>query len=292
MNDIPDFLCIGFFCHDVKGEGYLLGGTASYCSLAASRLGQDTAVLTSVGEDFLFFDTFQKEEIVVHNKPALKTTVFHNIYKEGIRTQYLYDRANTIEAKDLPEVWKKTPIVKFCLIANEMAPSLLMAFPNALKAATIQGWLRQWDDQGKISPKTMDWDLLNTIDIVLFSDADIPDIEKVLPIITNRVEIVVMTRGANGASIFYKNRQYDFPAYPVQEVDPTGAGDVFAAAFVVAYGKQQNIALAASYAHTVASFIVEEEGAQFPSIEAIEARLIAYQKLFPETQKLAMNNAY
>lgn len=286
MNNIPDFLCIGFFCHDVKEEGYILGGTASYCSLAASRLGQKTAVLTSVGADFLFSDTFQKEGIVVCNKPAPKTTVFHNIYKEGIRTQYLYDRANTIEEKDLPELWMKIPIVKFCLIADEVAPSLLTAFPNALKAATIQGWLRQWDDKGKISPKTMDWELLNTIDIVLFSDADIPNIQQVLPIITKKVEIVVMTRGADGASIFYKNKQYDFPAYPVEEVDPTGAGDVFAASFVVAYGKHQNIALAVAYAHTVASFIVTQEGAQLPSREAIEDRFIAYQKMFPETQNL------
>ena len=292
MNDTPDFLCIGFFCHDVKEDGYLLGGTASYCSLAASRLGQHTAVLTSVGNDFLFFDTFHQEKIIVHNKSALKTTVFHNIYREGIRTQYLYDRANTIEAKDLPVAWKNTPIVKFCLIANEVAPSLLKAFPNALKAATIQGWLRQWDNKGKISPKTMDWDLLNTIDIVLFSDADIPNIEEVLPIITNKVAVVVMTRGANGASIFYKQEQYDFPSYPVEEVDPTGAGDVFAAAFVIAYANRKNIAEAASFAHTVASFIVEEEGAQFPSIEAIEDRLLAYQKLFPKTRKLMMDKVY
>ena len=284
--NIPDFLCIGFFCHDVSGDGYILGGTASYCSLAASRLGVNTAVVTSVGSDFLFFDTFQKEGIAVCNKPAPKTTVFHNIYKKDIRTQYLYDRAKTIEEGDLPEAWIKTPIVKFCLIADEVAPSLLKAFPNSLKAATIQGWLRQWDNKGKISPKTMDWDLLNTIDIVLFSDADIPNIEEVLPILTNKVEVVVMTRGANGASIFYIEKQYDFPAYPVQEVDPTGAGDVFAAAFIVEYSKQENIALAAAYAHTVASFIVEQEGAQFPTIEAIEDRLLAYQKLFPETQNL------
>lgn len=284
MSDIVDFLCIGFFCHDVKADGYVLGGAASYCSLAASRLGQKTAVLTSVGSDFLFSNTFRKEGIIVHNKPALKTTVFHNIYKEGTRTQYLHERANTIDIDDLPESWIKTPIVKFCLIADEVAPTLLTAFPNALKAATIQGWLRQWDPTGKISPKAMNWELLNAIDIVLFSDADIPNIEKVLPIIRKKVGIVVMTKGADGASVFCKNEQYDFPAYPVQEVDPTGAGDVFAASFVVAYGKYKNIALAVAYAHSVASFIVAQEGAQFPSIEAIEDRLNTYQKLFPETQ--------
>lgn len=280
----PDFLCIGFFCHDVSGDTYVLGGAASYCSLAASKLGMNTAVVTSVGADFLFFNTFQKEGIAVCNKPAPKTTVFHNIYKAGIRTQYLYDRANTIEEEDLPKAWVTTPIVKFCLIADEVDLSLLKAFPNALKAATIQGWLRQWDSKGKISPKTMDWELLNTIDIILFSDADIPNIEKVLPILTKKVEVVVMTKGANGASIFYKEKQYNFPAYPVQEVNPTGAGDVFAAAFVVEYSKQQNIASAAAYAHTVASFVVEQEGAQFPPIEVIGNRLLDYQKLFPETQ--------
>jgi len=53
---------------------------------------------------------------------------------------------------------------------------------------------------------------------------------------------------------------------------------------VVEYSKQQNIASAAAYAHTVASFVVEQEGAQFPPMEVIGNRLLDYQKLFPETQ--------
>lgn len=121
----PEFLCIGFFCHDLHEGEYILGGTASYASLMASQLGKRTAVLTSVGNDFKYFEIFKKNGIEVLNKPAKKTTVFNNIYKNGNRIQYIYDPAEKLDLNDLPEYWKQIPIVKFCLIADEVDFSLL-----------------------------------------------------------------------------------------------------------------------------------------------------------------------
>ena len=282
VTSIPDLLCIGFFCHDKHEDGFILGGTASYASLMASRLGKQTAVLTSVGTDFLFYDTFEKAGITITNKIATNTTIFHNIYQKGHRTQYIYSRANTLFAVDVPKLWQQTPIVKFCLIADEADVSLLTAFPNALIAATIQGWLRQWNETGKVSPKSMNWEVLKAVDIILLSDADIVGFEDVLPTIINLVKIVVMTKGKDGAMVFCNHQVYHFPAFPVDEVDPTGAGDVFAASFLVQYAESQDIALATSFAHAAASFVVEGVGVQLPSLAAIEQRWAAYRRLFPE----------
>jgi len=68
----PDFLCIGFFCHDFHEDGYILGGTASYASLVASKLGKKTAVLTSVGKDLSFIKAIQnnsQQPNKLNNKP-------------------------------------------------------------------------------------------------------------------------------------------------------------------------------------------------------------------------------
>lgn len=278
----PNFLCIGFFCHDVHEEDYILGGTAAYSSLIASKLMKEPiSVLTSVGEDFLFQERFKIAGIHICNKPAKKTTIFNNVYDQGHRTQYIYERSETLTAADLPIAWRNAPVVKICLIADEVDKSLMNSFPNALIGATIQGWLRKWDEKGKISPKEMDWALLEPVDIVLMSQEDIAGMEYVLPKIIDAVEIVVMTKGEEGAMVYSQNKTFHFPAFPVVEVDPTGAGDVFAVSFLVKYVETKSITLATTYAHAAAAFVIEEVGVQLPNLERITERWVAYKKLFP-----------
>ena len=51
------------------------------------------------------------------------------------------------------------------------------------------------------------------------------------------VEVVILKRGANGCKIYQENKAVDIPGFAVDEVDPTGAGDSFAAG--LAYGRIQ-----------------------------------------------------
>lgn len=274
----PRYLCIGHCCHDRLPDGrHVLGGTAAYSSLVARQLGQEAGILTSVGADFEFFPVFERSRIPFHHKPAPKTTVFENIYRDGQRTQYLHERAQTLYPEDVPADWLHPAIVQFCPIAGEVDFSLLRAFPGALTGATIQGWLRQWDAQGRVSPRAMDWQQLGAVDVVIFSDADIAGFEQALPEIVAAVGVVVMTRGAAGADVFHQGKQYHFPAYPVKEVDATGAGDVFAAAFLIRYAETRDIARAAVFAHCAASFVVEGVGIEnLASVERIEERVAEY----------------
>jgi len=46
-------------------------------------------------------------------------------------------------------------------------------------------------------------------------------------------KVVALKRGARGCSIFSAEGRLDIPAYPVEAIDPTGAGDCFDAGFVV-----------------------------------------------------------
>lgn len=273
-----DYLCIGHCCHDRVGSKNILGGTASYSATVARQLGLRTGILTSVGDDFQFFDFFEKRGIRFWNKPAAATTVFENIYRNGQRTQCLHARAETLFAVDIPAECRAIPVVLFCPIAGEVDFSVLQGFPTALKGATIQGWLRQWDEQGRVSPKAMDWSQLAAADVVIMSDADIRGFESAIPLIASYVKVLVMTQGANGAQVFYNRRQFHFPAYPVREVDATGAGDVFATAFLIKYVHTRDIAQASAYAHCAASVVVEGMGIDnLSSLEKIEERYHAYQ---------------
>jgi sugar/nucleoside kinase (ribokinase family) len=67
---------------------------------------------------------------------------------------------------------------------------------------------------------------------------------------------------------------YDLPAFTTVEVDPTGAGDVFAAAFLVAIRERRPVVRAALFAACAASFAVEAPGVEgIPTRKAVEARL-------------------
>lgn len=270
----PQFLSIGHCCHDRLAGQNILGGTASYVALVARQLGLYPGILTSVGADFEFFDVFAENDIAVHNKPAPRTTVFENRYQNGRRLQYLHERALALSADDVPPEWLAAPIVLLCPIAWEVNFSLLRVFPKALTAATIQGWLRERDPQGRIHPRGMDWQQLVGLDAVILSDADIAGFEAALPEIAAAVEVVVMTLGARGAVVFRRGEKRHFPAFPVREVDATGAGDVFAAAFLTRYAERRDAASAAVFANCAASFIVEGVGVtSLPSLEQIQGRV-------------------
>jgi len=83
---------------------------------------------------------------------------------------------------------------------------------------------------------------------------------------------MVMTKGKEGAIIFHQGKKQHFPAFPTIEVDPTGAGDIFAAAFLVKYYRSKSILHSAAFAHATASFIVEDYGIHLPELHAIENR--------------------
>ncbi len=273
---LPDLLCIGFLCHDLQEGKYILGGTASYSSIMASHLGLNTAVLTSVGPDFKFYELFEKHSIDIHNVVAPTTTIFENIYSGDTRQQYIHSRSKTLLPTDLPMKWQKIPVIKFCLIADEVDITFLQQFPHALVGATIQGWLRQWDDTGKITPKAMDWELLQYMDVVFMSEDDIAGYEAFIPRIAELVTLLIVTNGKEGAVLYKDGTTTVYPAFPTKEVDPTGAGDIFASSFLVKYYQYKEVELAMAYAHAAASYIVEDYGIQLPSLEAIEERYELY----------------
>ncbi|MEO1625859.1 MAG: PfkB family carbohydrate kinase [Bacteroidota bacterium] len=278
--ETPELLCIGFLCHDLHEGKKLLGGTAAYASLMASHLGVRTALLTSVGKDFAHFERFRKHQVDLCNVQAEQTTVFENVYTEEGRTQYMHQRAQTLYPKHLPTAWQDAPVVKFCLIADEADLSFLDCFPHALVGATIQGWLRQWDGKGRVSPREMDWEMLRFVNVVFMSEDDIRGCESAIPRVAELVDVLIVTRGKKSALIHHNGQVMEFPVFPTKEVDPTGAGDIFASSFLVKYHACGDILSSVAFAHAAASFVVEEQGIRIAEVAAIEKRCVDYLQSF------------
>ena len=79
------------------------------------------------------------------------------------------------------------------------------------------------------------------IDILILSDEDLRSYPDELERYIGLTSIVVLTRGAQGAILFQNGTQLESVAYSVTEVDPTGAGDVFATAFLINYYQSRSV---------------------------------------------------
>lgn len=276
-----NYLCIGHCCHDKTDDGYILGGTVSYASMIAHDLGMQVAMLTAVGDDFLFERTFKESGIAYYNKPSSHTTIFENIYEGEVRTQFLQARALSLSSTDVPEELTRANIVHLGLIADEIDFGILDNFKESLIGLSIQGALRQWDEHGLVSIKAMDWMSLRKVDIVFVSEDDIEGHGQYLGQILNYVDHVVLTKGARGAIVYFAGKAHYFPVYPSEAVDATGAGDAFATAYLIEYQRTADIMAACIFAHCTASVIIENKGlATLPTSESVENRVQDYHSRY------------
>jgi sugar/nucleoside kinase (ribokinase family) len=283
----PDFLVIGHITKDaLPSGGYTIGGTATFAALAARRLGWRVGVVTSASADLLARLPDELPGIAIATQPAAASSTFANLYEDGKRRQYLRARAASLGVADVPPAWLKARIVLLGPLAQEVAPELASAFPDALIGATPQGWLRRWDTDGLISPTP--WasaaELLPHLDVLILSRDDVTprspseqqrqQADALLAAWAAATPLMVVTQGAKGAVLHWQGATRRFPAFAAQEVDPTGAGDVFAAAFLLHYALTHDPYAATRYANCCASFVVEQPGTQgIPTPQQVAARL-------------------
>jgi sugar/nucleoside kinase (ribokinase family) len=81
---------------------------------------------------------------------------------------------------------------------------------------------------------------------------------------------VAMTCGADGAMVFDGEQEFIIPGIPTKAVDTTGAGDIFAGAFLYGISQGMNFEKAAILANKSASSLVSKFGARLDS-ETINA---------------------
>jgi sugar/nucleoside kinase (ribokinase family) len=73
-------------------------------------------------------------------------------------------------------------------------------------------------------------------------------------------KIVVLKQGAAGCRIFSEETDITVSAFAVEEVDPTGAGDSFSAAFTVALLEGMDLQAAGRFANAVGALAVTQKG--------------------------------
>ncbi|MEI8131713.1 MAG: PfkB family carbohydrate kinase [Leptolinea sp.] len=264
-----DYLAIGHITRDIIPQGDIPGGPVLYSALTARALGFRVGIVTACAADY---SLPVSEGITILSKFGEVTTTFENIYTPDGRIQILHQIADPINLSNIPEIWRKTPIIHIAPVASETDPSLARYFPDSLVCITPQGFMRAWDQAGNVS--SSEWPeaayVLENSAAAVISIEDINGDESRIEEMLRSIRILAVTEGAEGARIYWNGDVRRFSPPRVTEVDSTGAGDIFAACFFTRYNSTRDPWEAGRFATQLAGFSVTRRGLEsLPKIEEI-----------------------
>lgn len=266
-----DTLIIGHVSADRDGDQVRLGGTVAYAGLTAAALGMSVAIVTAAGPDL---DVSPLDGLGVQKLPSPQSTSFHNTYDGQTRHQRLDGRAVDLDLEAVPDIWRSPRMVHLAPIADEVDPALATSFPNALVVATPQGWMRRWDTQGAVEAKR--WQNLEKTlpraEVGVVSEEDLGGQADLLTVLLDRYHVLAVTSGMAGVEVYRNGRRHHVAAVSeVSSVDPTGAGDIFAACFFAMYLETKDPMISARFANQLAAISVERVGLEgVPTAQEIE----------------------
>ena len=276
LNKVPDpvdYLVIGHVTRDLHAAGAAPGGTAAYAGLTARALGRQVGIVTVVGEDI---DLEPLIELPIAGAWTEQSTCFENIAAPAGRRQRLHHQAPPVSPLMVPETWRSARIVHLGPVAQEIHADFLRLFPNTFLGLTPQGWLRDFDPQGWVLPA--DWPeagvVLGRVDAAVLSLEDLGGDRRRIADYAASCPTLVVTDGFRGARLFSDGEEFEIAASPAVEVDATGAGDIFAAAFFIYFERTRDALRAAQHAGRLAANSVEKHGLEgIPSPAEVEAEL-------------------
>lgn len=276
------FLAIGHVTRDeFDGDPqWRLGGAALYAAAAAARLGADVALVTraGAGERGPLEERCHSLGIDLVALPSEATTAFLFRYDGARRILRLRSRARAIQLADVPERLRGADAVVLGSVAHEIDRSLFGAFAGAAVVVAAQGFLREWDADGTVRARPWDGvgELLGPVSAIVVSEEDVAG-ELAGPRRWAAAVPVVVTLAERGALVLTGGAERVLPAQAAARVvDPTGAGDAFAAGLALALAEGRAVDDAVRFANAVASFAVEAPGTDgLAGRAAVESRLAA-----------------
>ena len=260
-----DYLIVGHVAVDITPTGVQLGGTVSYSALTARALGLRVGIVTSSAADAPL-QTLDGIQIV--NIPAEQSTTFENIKTENGRRQILHHQAAPILLEHIPQVWRTASIIHLAPIAGELDPSLAEKLSGKFVGITPQGWMRTWDENGQVAATA--WE--NKDQALRYAGAvvmSVEDINRDLPAgscaelveeMAHHTRILCLTEGELGSVLHWNGDRRRFRPPLMNEVDATGAGDIFAAGFFTRLYQTKDPWEAARFATNLAAYSVTRVG--------------------------------
>jgi 1D-myo-inositol 3-kinase len=271
---VTTVLIAGHVTLDHYGAELLPGGGAYYAGRAYAELGAEVRIATAASLDFPP-DALRGMEASV--SPAPRTTTFTNAYQpDGARVQRVEAMAPPLDPARLPAGWLGADLVHLAPVVAELE---LGAWLRAARARFVglgvQGWVRAVEPDGTVSQPT--WEVspadLAGVSAACVGEDDLVGQGDLVDRLAAAVPVVAFTHGERGCELLLSGRTVRVGAYRTRAVDPTGAGDVFSAAFFLALAEGRDPADAARHGAAAASIVVEgRAGEALPRLGEARAR--------------------
>lgn len=198
--------------------------------------------------------------------------------RQGNRRQYLLAEGEPLELLPFLKEDEK-PEIAFIAPAFHEFRRAPLPFRESLVGVSLQGPLRALTGRQRIIPHSHPMKVAEKFVrpgwIAFYSEEDVTQPEVLGEYISSLRAVAVLTRGYNGATLFDSDgSQHHWDAIPADAVEPTGAGDCFASAFMFRLAETEDLESAMRFALAAGSLAVEGPGLDgIPDRQAIEARM-------------------
>jgi sugar/nucleoside kinase (ribokinase family) len=256
----------------------IIGGAATYVSLAASYFTEDVSLIAVVGDDFPqeYIDLLNNKGINTKGlqvKAGEKSFFWSGRYFNDMNSrETLVTELNVLadfdpvvptglESPDYLMLGNLAPIVQSTLISR------LKNRPKLIVMDTMNFWMDIAMDDLK---KT-----ISMVDVLSINDEEARQLsgeyslrKAARKILTMGPKYLIIKKGEHGALLFFEEEVYFAPAMLLEDVfDPTGAGDTFAGGFIGWLASTddvsfENMKRALIYGSALASFCVEKFGTE------------------------------
>jgi len=236
-----------------------IGGGVVYASLLIKKLGYKAGIIGN-SDEYLIRKISSLGINITHLHEIHRPTRFINIYTKGKRVQYAI-RGDSIKSGSIPEYVLFSQGILLIPVLDEIDLSPILLKKKTYSMVDISGFLRVVRKNGEVvlGENKNIMEMVKRSDIikcnitearVVSNQFGIENICKTL--FSNYDGIGIITVGKNGAYIIKGTSIFHIPPYTTEEKDPTGAGDVFGAAFFVKYMGCKNIMDAGLFASAAA----------------------------------------
>jgi sugar/nucleoside kinase (ribokinase family) len=256
----------------------IVGGAATYASLAASYFYNKVKIVGVVGDDFhqADIDTFTNHGIDTEGlqiKQGEKSFFWSGKYHNDMNSRdTLVTELNVLADFDpiIPESYQDCEYLMLGNLTPQIQQTVIKRLKNRPKLIVLDT-MNFWMDVA------MD-DLLETlkmVDVLTINDEEARQLSGEYSLVKAAKKILAMgpkyliiKKGEHGALLFHEDQVFSTPALPLAEVfDPTGAGDTFAGGFIGYLAKVgtinfNNMKNAIVYGSALASFCVEKFGTE------------------------------
>ena len=277
----------------------VLGGSLTHFSNAASFLSKPKLVGV-VGNDFA-----EKDWEFIRSKSSStegvevlkdeKSFFWQGVYSDDFNTAHTLKTELNAFAKfspKIPESYRRKGDILFLanidpVIQREVA---LQAKHCRLKVLdTMNYWITSHRENLEKAFDAVDGIVINEGEAELLTGEKNP-VKAVEKLMRPNFKLVILKKGSNGVMVFGRDFMVTLPAFPLKKVvDPTGAGDSFAGAFMsyidakkISKFDRENMKRCAAYATIVASFSVQDfglDGIHKVTKKDIAERMSEYRKI-------------